>query len=133
MVKIKKKRVLLGKLGLDAHDIGVKTVARWLRDAGMEVIYTGPFQTPEKIISTAIQEDVDMIGISFSGGEHLIYTPRIVSVMKKEKFEAPIVLGGVIPQQDMAELKQMGAAAVFAAGSSSAEMLDFIKTTFKEL
>lgn len=131
-VDMGKNRVLLAKLGLDAHDIGIKAVARWLRDAGMEVIYTGPFQTPEKIVSTAIQEGVDVIGLSFSGGEHLIYTRRVIDVMKENGIDVPIVVGGIIPKQDMPTLKKMGARDVFAAGTPSTKMLDFFRIVLEK-
>ena len=127
MEKNKKKRILMAKLGIDAHDIGVKTVTGWLRDAGLEVIYTGPFQTPEKVISSAIQEDVDAIGLSFIGGEHLIYTPRIVNLMGEKGVNIPLVVGGVIPRQDISVLKEMGVREVFDAGTHSALIIDSFK------
>ncbi|MDY7019301.1 MAG: cobalamin-dependent protein [Chloroflexota bacterium] len=127
MEKIKKKRILMAKLGIDAHDIGVKTVTGWLRDAGLEVIYTGPFQTPEKVISSAIQEDVDAIGLSFIGGEHLIYTPRVVNLMREKGVNIPLVVGGVIPRQDIPVLKEMGVREVFDAGTHSALIIDSFK------
>ena len=128
MEKNKKKRILMAKLGIDAHDIGVKTVTGWLRDAGLEVIYTGPFQTPEKVISSAIQEDVDAIGLSFIGGEHLIYTPRVVNLMREKGVNIPLVVGGVIPRQDIPALREMGVREVFNAGTHSAPIIDSFKT-----
>jgi methylmalonyl-CoA mutase cobalamin-binding domain/chain len=107
-------RVLVAKVGLDGHDRGAKVVARVLRDGGMEVVYTGLHRTPEQVVSAAVQEDVDVIGISLLSGAHMTLVPRLLELLKEQKAEdIAVVVGGVIPDEDVEELKKMGAAEVF--------------------
>lgn len=121
-------RVLIAKPGLDGHDRGAKVVARALRDAGMEVIYTGLRQTPEAIVSTAVQEDVDVIGISILSGAHNTILPRIVELMRAEGLaDVLLVLGGIVPDQDIASLKESGVSEVFQPGASTQEIINFIR------
>src|SRR5512134_183143 len=104
MKNLGKKRILLGKMGLDAHDNGIVIVAKWLSDAGFEVVYAGLYNTPESLAQTAIQEGVDAIGCSFLGGEHLFYTRRLVEVMSGKRVKkTKIIMGGVIPPEDIGE------------------------------
>ena len=124
-------RVLIAKPGLDGHDRGAKVVARALRDAGMEVIYTGIRQTPEMIVETAVQEDVDVIGISILSGAHLELLPQILEGLKREGITDKIlVAGGIILDEDIEALKKMGVAGVFGPGTSTREIIDFIKNEF---
>lgn len=124
----KKIRVLIGKPGLDGHETGAKLVARALRDAGMEVIYTGPRQTPEMIVEAALQEDVDAIGLSILSGAHKEFTSKVISFMKERKaLDIPVIVGGIIPQEDIAALKTIGVKAVFGPGSSTQTIAEFIK------
>ncbi|MDY6834139.1 MAG: cobalamin B12-binding domain-containing protein [Chloroflexota bacterium] len=124
----RKKRVLMTKVGLDGHDRGLKVVSAYLREAGMEVIYLGRFQTPESIVRTAIQEDVDVIGVSCLDGEHVPLTPRIIKLLKDNDADRiSLVLGGVIPREDVPTLKDMGVDAVFPSGSSLENITDTIK------
>lgn len=116
------KRVLIAKPGLDGHDRGAKVVARALRDAGFEVIYTGLHQTPEMVVSAAIQEDVDVIGLSILSGAHVPLVAAIQKLLKKQSVNKPIFVGGIIPSDDSKLLKKMGIAAVFGPGSSLAEI-----------
>lgn len=121
-------RVLLAKAGLDGHDRGIKVIARALRDAGMEVIYLGLFQTPEQIIAAAVQEDVDVIGISILSGAHLPIMRRVCELQAKHLIDdVPILLGGIIPDEDVPELKAMGVAEVFTPGASLEEIIGWIK------
>lgn len=121
-------RVLVAKPGLDGHDRGAKIIARALRDAGMEVIYTGIRQTPEMIVSAAVQEDVDVVGLSILSGAHLELFPLIVEGLKKKgKDDAVVLAGGIIPEEDFAKLKAMGIQGVFGPGSSTQDIIDFIK------
>ncbi|HZR07143.1 MAG TPA: cobalamin B12-binding domain-containing protein [Myxococcales bacterium] len=107
-------RVLVAKVGLDGHDRGAKVVARVLRDAGMEVVYTGLHRTPEQVVSAAVQEDVDVIGISLLSGAHMTLVPRLIELLKEQKAEdIAVVVGGVIPDEDVPELKKLGASDVF--------------------
>ncbi len=122
-----KIRVLIAKPGLDGHDRGAKVVARALRDAGMEVIYTGIRQTPEMIVESAIQEDVDVVGLSILSGAHLELFPPIVEGLKKQGKEAIIVAGGIIPDEDVPALKELGVKEVFGPGVSTDAIADFIK------
>ncbi len=126
-------RVLIAKPGLDGHDRGAKVVARALRDAGMEVIYTGLRQTPEMIVSAAIQEDVDAIGLSILSGAHMHYF-REVKRLLEEKGASDILLfgGGIIPDEDVPKLKELGVAAVFGPGTSTQEIVDFLKRAVPE-
>jgi methylmalonyl-CoA mutase C-terminal domain/subunit len=121
-------RVLIAKPGLDGHDRGAKVVARALRDAGMEVIYTGLRQTPEMIVSAAIQEDVDAVGLSILSGAHMHYF-REVKRLLDEQGASDILLfgGGIIPDEDVPKLKELGVAAVFGPGTSTQEIVDFLK------
>ncbi len=121
-------RVLVAKPGLDGHDRGAKVVARALRDAGMEVIYSGIRQTPEMIAEAAVQEDVDVIGLSILSGAHLDLFPRIVELLKeKGKDDVLLVCGGIIPDEDIPRLKEMGFAGVFGPGSPTPELVKFVQ------
>ncbi|HVD58441.1 MAG TPA: cobalamin B12-binding domain-containing protein, partial [Thermoleophilaceae bacterium] len=123
-----KIRVVIAKPGLDGHDRGAKIIARALRDAGMEVIYTGLHQTPEQIVETAIQEDADAVGISILSGAHMTLVPRILDGLKENGAEdVLVVLGGTIPSEDADELKSQGVAAVFTPGAPTAEIVDFLR------
>ena len=124
----KKIRVLVAKPGLDSHDRGAKVVARALRDGGMEVIYTGLRQTPEQIVSAALQEDVDVVALSILSGAHLTLVPAVTSLMKKEGLEEVMVLaGGVIPDEDKQILLDQGVAGIFGPGTPTGEIIDYIK------
>ena len=124
----KKIRVLVAKPGLDGHDRGAKIIARALRDAGMEVIYTGLRQTPDQVVAAALQEDVDVIGLSVLSGAHLSLTEKIISKLKENKAEEKMVLvGGTILAKDVDKLKEMGVAAVFSTGSRLEDPINFIK------
>lgn len=124
-------RVLIAKPGLDGHDRGAKVVARALRDAGMEVIYTGIRQTPEMIAEAALQEDVDVIGLSILSGAHLELFPRVVEELRQRSIAPEEVLlfaGGIIPKEDVAELQKIGFRGVFGPGSSTQEIIDFVRS-----
>ena len=123
-----KIRVLLAKPGLDGHDRGAKVVARALRDAGMEVIYTGIRQTPEMIVEAAVQEDVDVVGLSILSGAHLELFPSIIEGMRKKgREDALVVAGGIIPEDDIPALQKMGVKAVFGPGTSTEDIIRFIQ------
>jgi methylmalonyl-CoA mutase, C-terminal domain len=123
-----KIRVVIAKPGLDGHDRGAKIIARALRDAGMEVIYTGLHQTPEQIAETAIQEDADAVGISILSGAHMTLVPRIVELLRGQGAEdVLVVVGGTIPNDDAEELKRNGVAAVFGPGAPTSEIVDFLR------
>ncbi|HVE57894.1 MAG TPA: cobalamin B12-binding domain-containing protein [Pyrinomonadaceae bacterium] len=123
----RKIRVLVAKPGLDGHDRGAKVIARALRDAGMEVIYTGLRQTPEMIASAALQEDVDAVGISILSGAHNTLCPRIVDLLRENGMDDTLVLvGGIVPQEDIAVLKQKGISEVFLPGTSTEDIVKFI-------
>lgn len=125
----KKIRVLLAKPGLDGHDRGIKVVAAALRDAGMEVIYTGLRQTPEMIVSAAIQEDVDAIGVSILSGAHMTLFPAILDELKKKGSDDIMLFGGgIIPDDDKAELEKMGVAKIFTPGAPTEEAIKFLKS-----
>lgn len=127
-MKGKKIRVLIAKPGLDGHDRGAKVVARALRDAGMEVIYTGLRQTPEQIVETAIQEDVDVIGLSILSGAHTHLFPKIMELLKENNIEDIVVMGGgVIPEEDIPELKKVGISGIFTPGTDTRDIIKFIK------
>jgi methylmalonyl-CoA mutase C-terminal domain/subunit len=127
-VAARKIRVVVAKPGLDGHDRGAKIVARALRDAGMEVIYTGLHQTPEQIAETAIQEDADAVGISILSGAHMTLVPRIVELLREQGADdVLVVVGGTIPHDDAEELKRQGIAAVFGPGAPTSEIVDFLK------
>jgi methylmalonyl-CoA mutase, C-terminal domain len=126
----RKIRVVVAKPGLDGHDRGAKIIARALRDAGMEVIYTGLHQTPEQIAETVLQEDADAVGLSILSGAHMTLVPRVVSLLKEQGAEDVVVtVGGTIPADDIPELKELGVAAVFTPGSSTQEIVDFIRSS----
>ena len=126
-------RVLVAKVGLDGHDRGAKVIASALRDAGMEVIYTGLRQTPEKVVNTAIQEDVDAIGISILSGAHMTVFPKIINLMKQHQMEDVLLTGGgIIPDGDMKELKQQGVGQLFAPGTPTTDIADYIKKWVQE-
>jgi methylmalonyl-CoA mutase C-terminal domain/subunit len=125
----RKIRVVVAKPGLDGHDRGAKIIARALRDAGMEVIYTGLHQTPEQIVATVIQEDADAVGLSILSGAHMTLVPKVVELLKQEQAEDVVVtVGGTIPADDIPELKKLGVAEVFTPGAPTQEIIDFIKS-----
>jgi methylmalonyl-CoA mutase C-terminal domain/subunit len=129
----KKIRVLVAKPGLDGHDRGAKVVARALRDAGMEVIYTGLHQTPEQIVETAIQEDVDVIGLSCLSGAHSVLFTKVVEGLKKNDMEDVLVIGGgIIPKEDVSTLKEVGVAEVFGPGTLTEDIIRFIRLAFEK-
>ncbi len=119
---------MIAKPGLDGHDRGAKIIARALRDAGMEVIYTGLHQTPEQIVETAIQEDADAVGISILSGAHMTLVPRILALLRDQGAEdLLVVVGGTIPSDDVVELKRQGVAAVFTPGAPTSEIVEFLR------
>ena len=119
---------MIAKPGLDGHDRGAKIIARALRDAGMEVIYTGLHQTPEQIVETAIQEDADAVGVSILSGAHMTLVPRIVGgLAERGADDVLVVVGGTIPQDDADELRSKGVAAVFGPGATTGEIVDFVR------
>lgn len=120
-------RVLVAKVGLDGHDRGVKIVARILRDAGMEVIYTGLRQTPQMVVATAIDEDVDVIGLSMHSGAHLTLAPKVVELLAEEQAAIPVVVGGIIPEQDIQRLLDAGVAEVLHPGASAEEVASTVR------
>jgi len=119
-------RVLVAKVGLDGHDRGIKVVARLLRDAGMEVVYTGLFQTPETVASAAVQEDVDVVGLSMLSGAHLTLAPLVVEALRARGSDVPVVVGGIVPNNDVDDLRAAGVAAVFGPGASAQTMVETI-------
>lgn len=124
----KKIRVLVAKAGLDGHDRGAKVIAAALRDAGMEVIYTGLRQTPEMIVEAAIQEDVDVIGISILSGAHMTILPKILSLLKDKGVDDILLTGGgIIPEEDIKKLKELGVGELFTPGASTVDIADYIK------
>ena len=123
-------RILVAKPGLDGHDRGIKVVARALRDAGMEVIYTGLHQTPEQIASAAIQEDVDAVGLSCLSGAHMTLFPRVAELLEEQGVDdVVVVVGGTIPAEDIPELKKLGVAEIFTPGSSTQDIIEFIQSS----
>ncbi len=123
-----KIRVLVGKPGLDGHDRGAKVVAAALRDAGMEVIYTGLHQTPERIVETALQEDVDVIALSILSGAHMTLFPRILELMREKGLEDVLLTGGgIISKDDMAELRELGVGRLFGPGTRTGDIVDYIR------
>ena len=124
-----KIRVVVAKPGLDGHDRGAKIIARALRDAGMEVIYTGLHQTPEQIVETVIQEDADAVGISILSGAHMTLVPRIVELLRERDVnDVLVVVGGTIPADDIPELKALGVAEVFTPGAPTSEIVEFLRS-----
>jgi methylmalonyl-CoA mutase C-terminal domain/subunit len=125
----RKIRVVVAKPGLDGHDRGAKIIARALRDAGMEVIYTGLHQTPEQIVETVIQEDADAVGLSILSGAHMTLVPRIIELMREQDVDDVVItLGGTIPSDDIAALKLLGVAEVFTPGASTETAVEFIRS-----
>jgi len=130
---MKKIRVLIAKLGLNGHDRGAKVVARALRDAGMEVIYTGLHQTPEQVMETAIQEDVDVIGLSLLSGAHMTLFPMVQKLLKEHRIDNIMIIGGgIIPEEDGSKLKQAGIAEIFGPGTDTREIVEFIRSKVKK-
>jgi methylmalonyl-CoA mutase, C-terminal domain len=133
MKKDRPVRVLVAKIGLDGHDRGAKVIATSLRDAGMEVIYTGLRQTPEMVVNTALQEDVDAIGISILSGAHMTVFPRVITLMKEKGMDDVLVTGGgIIPEDDMKTLNEMGVGKLFAPGTTTSEIAAYIKSWVTE-
>jgi methylmalonyl-CoA mutase cobalamin-binding domain/chain len=127
-VSDRKIRVVIAKPGLDGHDRGAKIIARALRDAGMEVIYTGLHQTPEQIVETAIQEDADAVGVSILSGAHMTLVPKIVDGLRSAGADdVLVVVGGTIPEDDAGELRSLGVAAVFGPGAPTGEIVQFLQ------
>ncbi len=126
-------RVLVAKPGLDGHDRGAKVVAAALRDAGMEVIYTGLHQTPEMIATAAVQEDVDVVGLSILSGAHMTLFPRVLTLLREQgRDDILLTGGGIIPKEDMESLKSQGVGQLFGPGTSTADLVEFIRTWFAE-
>ncbi|WP_155359252.1 cobalamin B12-binding domain-containing protein [Acrocarpospora macrocephala] len=126
-------RVVVGKPGLDGHDRGVKVVARALRDAGMEVIYTGLHQTPEQIVQTAIQEDAAAIGLSILSGAHMTLFARVLEVLREQHAEDIVVFGGgIIPDEDIPELQRLGVAQIFTPGATTEEIVDWVRAAIPQ-
>jgi methylmalonyl-CoA mutase, C-terminal domain len=124
----RKIRVVVAKPGLDGHDRGAKIIARTLRDAGMEVIYTGLHQTPEQIAETVIQEDADVVGLSILSGAHMTLVPRVVDLLKaKQAGDVVVILGGTIPADDIPELKRLGVSEIFTPGASTQDIVEFVR------
>jgi methylmalonyl-CoA mutase C-terminal domain/subunit len=124
----RKIRVVVAKPGLDGHDRGAKIIARTLRDAGMEVIYTGLHQTPEQIAETVIQEDADVVGLSILSGAHMTLVPRVLALLKdKQAEDVVVILGGTIPADDISELKDLGVSEIFTPGASTQEIVEFVR------
>jgi len=127
-----KIRVLVAKPGLDGHDRGAKVIARALRDAGMEVIYTGLRQTPEMVVNAAVQEDVNVIGLSILSGAHNAIVPRVIDLLKQNRVDDVLVIvGGIIPDQDIDNLKKIGVAAIFQPGTAMDDIVQFIRSNVK--
>src|SRR5436190_23056817 len=124
----RKIRVLVAKPGLDGHDRGAKVVARALRDAGMEVVYTGLRQTPEQIVAAAVQEDVDVIGLSILSGAHMYLLPRVLELLRERAITDVLVFGGgIIPQPDVEELKRLGVAEIFPPGTDTSDIVSYVR------
>lgn len=122
-------RVLVAKIGLDGHDRGAKVIATAMRDAGMEVIYTGLRQTPEMVVNAAIQEDVDVIGVSILSGAHMTVFPKVLQLMQqKEMSDVLLIGGGIVPEDDSKQLVEMGVGRIFAPGSTTQDIAQYIKT-----
>jgi methylmalonyl-CoA mutase C-terminal domain/subunit len=128
-----KIRVLVAKPGLDGHDRGAKVIARAFRDAGFEVIYTGLRQTPEQVVNAALQEDVDVVGLSVLSGAHMTLCPRIMELMKKEGLDdVMVVIGGIIPDQDIPRLKEIGVAEIFQPGASTEDIVAYVRENVRK-
>jgi methylmalonyl-CoA mutase, C-terminal domain len=126
----RKIRVVVAKPGLDGHDRGAKIIARALRDAGMEVIYTGLHQTPEQIVETVLQEDADAVGLSILSGAHMTLVPRVVELLRaQDAGDVVVTVGGTIPAQDIPELKELGVAEVFTPGAPTSDIIEFIRSS----
>lgn len=126
-------RILVAKVGLDGHDRGAKVIATAMRDAGMEVIYTGLRQTPEMVVNAALQEDVDAIGVSILSGAHMTVFPKIIALMKEKKMDDVLLTGGgIIPEDDMKELHDMGVGKLFAPGTATQDIASYISSWVKE-
>jgi methylmalonyl-CoA mutase C-terminal domain/subunit len=123
----KRIRVLIAKPGLDGHETGAKLIARTLRDAGMEIIYTGPRQTAEMIVQTALQEDVDVIGVSILSGAYMEFAARIIDLMREKKEDIPLIIGGIIPRRDIPALKAMGVKEIFGPGTNTREIVEYLQ------
>ncbi|MGH9867638.1 MAG: cobalamin B12-binding domain-containing protein [Candidatus Polarisedimenticolia bacterium] len=124
----RRTRLLVGKVGLDGHDRGAKIVARALRDAGFEVIYTGLHQTPEMVVNTAIQEDVDVVSLSILSGAHMTLLPRVLELLRqKGAHDVRLIAGGIIPDEDIVELKKLGVLEVFTPGASTKDIVEFVR------
>jgi methylmalonyl-CoA mutase C-terminal domain/subunit len=119
-------RVLIAKVGLDGHDRGAKVVARALRDGGVEVVYTGLHRLPEEVVAAAVQEDVDAIGISILSGAHMTLVPRILDLLRDLDVHVPVIVGGTIPDDDIAELRSRGVAEVFTPGAPTGRIVDYV-------
>lgn len=129
----RKIRVLTAKVGLDGHDRGVKVISRALRDAGIEVIYVGLHQTPEMVVEAALQEDVDGIGLSLHSGAHMTLIPKVLKLLKEKGMNDVVVFGGgIIPEEDIVELKKLGVAEVFTPGTPLQTIVDFVNTKFAD-
>jgi len=130
----RKIKVIISKVGLDGHDRGAKVVAHLLREAGMEVVYLGMYQMPEAIVQAALEEDADVIGVSYLSGEHLVYTPILVEEMRKKGLhDVLLIAGGVIPPEDIPTLKEMGVDEVFVAGTLSQKIVEYIERHARRL
>jgi methylmalonyl-CoA mutase, C-terminal domain len=126
-------RVLVAKPGLDGHDRGAKVIARALRDAGMEVVYTGLRQTPEMIVNAALQEDVQVIGLSILSGAHNAIVPRVMELLKEKKMsDVLVIVGGIVPDEDAAQLKRIGVAQVYQPGATLDSIVNFIRSSVKQ-
>lgn len=133
MESVSKIRVLISKVGLDGHDVGARVIARGLIDAGMEVVYTGLRRTPEQVVRAALEEDVDVIGVSILSGAHLTLLPKLRRLL--DEGNAPdigLIVGGVIPQEDIGLLKQAGVSAVFRSGTTVQEIVDYISVAYRK-
>ena len=133
MGESRKLRILIAKPGLDGHDRGAKIIARALRDAGMEVIYTGLHQTPEQIVETVLQEDADAVGLSILSGAHMTLVPKVIELLREQEAgEVVVTVGGTIPAQDIPELKELGVAEVFTPGAPTQDIVDFIRSSVSQ-
>ncbi len=126
-------RVLLAKVGLDGHDRGIKTVARYLADAGMEVIFTGLRSTVEQVAEAAVQEDVDVVGLSFLAGDHMILAPKVIDALKQRGMKALVLLGGIILERDIPVLERMGVDRIFLPGTPPDQIVQFIQRNFEQV